>query len=186
MFAGMVKLLLKTNYQRYEEPFTTAGEGLFLGVLFLITGIIGLLSLRRTTYCKITAFLVLSIFCSLFGVILIITTLILMNRALYKGYTPALICHWTLMLIGIIESILGIVSSSFSCHACCGCCVTGNQASGPGNSVVYIPNANETDTSKPRVVHLNMADISKLPAGDNEDATNAEDADNNGKYARFK
>ena len=53
--------------------------------------------------------------------------------------------------------------------------------------MVYIPNSSETDTNKPRVVHLNMADISKLPAGDNDDnTTNTDDIDNNGKYARFK
>ena len=58
-----------------------------------------------------------------------------------------------------------IFSSSFSCSACCGCCgggAAGVARAGVGDSsVVYIPGAGagaETG-DKPRVVHLNMADI---------------------------
>merc|ERR1711936_805161 len=60
-------LILKSGYQRNEEPFSTVGEGLFCGIMFLVTGVLGITSIRRTTYCKISAFLVLSILSSLSG-----------------------------------------------------------------------------------------------------------------------
>ena len=82
---GSYKLILKSGYQRNEAPFHTYTEGIFCGVVFMVTGLIGLVSLKKTTYCKISAFLVLSVFSALFGFIMAVTTLGLMNRAVYKA-----------------------------------------------------------------------------------------------------
>ena len=188
-----LKMILKSQYQRNEEPFSTAGEGFYCGIIFLVTGIIGLASLKKTNNCKISAFLVLSIFSSMFGFIMTLTTTILMARAHWKDYYPALLCHYVLIFCGLTELILGILSSSYSCAAFCGCCGGGGQATpaAGASSVVYIPQVGVVQGDKPRVVHLNMAEINKSAVlgdngVDNEAAVTEDDASQSGKYSRFK
>ena len=159
---AVIMLILKSGYQRNERrpPFSTVGEGLFCGIMFLVTGIIGITSIKRTTYCKISAFLVLSILSSLSGFMMILLSLTTMGWSLYKNYTPGIVCHCLLIICGLFELVLGTVSSSFSCHACCGCCGGEQGPGGGGNSVVYVPSQVEQgDTAKPRVVHLNMIQL---------------------------
>merc|ERR1712062_754006 len=153
-------LILKSGYQRNEEPFLTVGEGLFCGLIFVITGTIGLNSIKRTTYCKITASLVLSIFSSLSGFIMIVISLATMHWSVYKGYSPGIASHILLVFCGLFELVLGIITSSFSCHACCGCCGAADGGRGGGNSVVYVPtNLPSKTDGEARVVHLNMASL---------------------------
>lgn len=190
-----LKMILKSQYQRNEEPFSTAGEGFYCGLIFLVTGIIGLASLKKTNNCKISAFLVLSIFCSMFGFIMTLTTTILMARAHWKDYYPALFCHYVLIFCGLTELILGILSSSYSCAAFCGCCGGGGQSTpaAGASSVVYIPQVGVVQGDKPRVVHLNMTEINKSAilgdtsnGVDNEAAVNDEATNPSGKYSRFQ
>merc|ERR1719445_342762 len=124
----------------------------------------GISTIKKTTYCKISAFLVLSILSSLSGFIMILLSLATMTWSLHKNYTPAIVCHCLLIICGMFEFILSIVSSSYSCHACCGCC--GGTDSEPGlgaNSVVYcVPTQGEAgDTNQPRVVRLNMQELQR-------------------------
>ena len=193
---GAYKLILKSGYQRNEAPFHTYTEGIFCGIVFMLTGLIGFLSLKKTTYCKISAFLVLSIFSALFGFIMAVTTLGLMHRAVYKEFAPAIAAHYMLLAAGLMELLLGVLSSSFSCSACCGCCgarVSGGAGPGAGDSsVVYIPSGASTgEGDKPRVVHLNMAEIQSRPPGpERNEGFNGvediqEDASKAGKYSRF-
>jgi len=191
---GIYKFFLKTGYQRNEEPFSTSGEGIIFGIPFLLTGLVGLISINKITYCKISAFLVLSIFSALFGVILALTTLAHMYRALRKEYYPALLSHYALILIGAFEAILGVISASFSCHGCCGCCGTGDVTRDGESSVVYIPQSRAGEDEKPRVVHLNMQELSKASVSgeaiEKDDITlEVEETDKSktsGKYSRFK
>lgn len=155
--AGLM-FFLKSGYQKNEEPFITVGEGMFCGLIFIITGIIGLNSIKRTTYCKITASLVLSIFSSLSGFIMIVISLATMHWSVRKNYSPGIVSHILLVICGLFELVLGIITSSFSCHACCGCCGAAEGGRGGGNSVVYVPTNVPTKTEgEARVVHLNMA-----------------------------
>ena len=153
--------ILKSGYQKNEEPFITVGEGLFCGLIFIITGIVGLASLKRTTYCKITASLVLSIFSSLSGFIMIVISLATMHWSVRRNYSPGIVSHILLVICGLFELVLGVVTSSFSCHACCGCCgAAEGGGGGGGNSVVYVPtNVPTKNEGEARVVHLNMAQI---------------------------
>ena len=152
--------ILKSGYQKNEEPFITVGEGLFCGLIFIITGILGLTSIKRTTYCKITASLVLSIFSSLSGFIMIVISLATMQWSVQRNYSPAIVSHILLVLCGLFQLVLGIITSSFSCHACCGCCGAADGGRGGGNSVVYVPtNLPSKTDGEARVVHLNMASL---------------------------
>ena len=188
------KMILKSQYQQYEEPFSTMGEGFYCGLIFLVTGVIGLASLKKTNNCKISAFLVLSIISSIFGFIMTITSTILMfSRAHWKEYYPAIVSHYILIFCGVVEFILGILSSSYSCAAFCGCCGNADDknTAAAGNSVVYIPQVGVVQGDKPRVVHLNMSEVSKrgiIADGiDNAAVTGDENMVNeSGKYSRFK
>jgi len=187
---GSYKLILKNGYQRNEAPFHTYTEGIFCGIVFMVTGLIGFLSLRKTTYCKISAFLVLSIFSSMFGFIMAVTTLGLMHRAVYKDFAPAIAAHYMLLAAGMMELLLGVLSASFSCSACCGCCGGVARPEAGDNSVVYIPSGASAEGDKPRVVHLNMAEIQSRPGSERNEGFDGvedsqEDASKAGKYSRF-
>jgi len=187
---GSYKLILKNGYQRNEAPFHTYTEGIFCGIVFMVTGLIGFLSLRKTTYCKISAFLVLSIFSSMFGFIMAVTTLGLMHRAVYKDFAPAIAAHYMLLAAGLMELLLGVLSASFSCSACCGCCGGVARPEAGDNSVVYIPSGASAEGDKPRVVHLNMAEIQSRPGSERNEGFDGvedrqEDASKAGKYSRF-
>ena len=187
---GSYKLILKNGYQRNEAPFHTYTEGIFCGIVFMVTGLIGFLSLRKTTYCKISAFLVLSIFSCMFGFIMAVTTLGLMHRAVYKDFAPAIAAHYMLLAAGLMELLLGVLSASFSCSACCGCCGGVARPEAGDNSVVYIPSGASTEGDKPRVVHLNMAEIQSRPGSERNEGfegveDSQEDASKAGKYSRF-
>ena len=71
-----VKMGIRSLYQRNEGPDFTTGEGFYCGSIYLLAGLLGLLSLTRTNYCKISAFMILSIFSALFGFVMIVSSLI--------------------------------------------------------------------------------------------------------------
>lgn len=171
-------------------------EGLYCGLVFVVTGSLGLSSARKTSSCSISAFLVFSILSAIFGAFLFLTSTILMVSARVQD-TSSLVClYWTLILVGLIELVLGIVSSGFSCHACCGCCAGGESTGTGGNSVVFISpqegTKEEGDGGKPRVVHLNLAELRKQKEGgrqlvlkEQEKPEEGEITCESGKYSRF-
>jgi len=191
---GIFKLILHSSlYNPYRRmPFYTIGEGIFCGIPFLITGILGLISLKKTSYCKITAFLVFSIISSIFGLILILITVSLLHVAIFRGYALAIASHSSLLILGLIEAFLGIVSSGYSCHGCCGCCGNDQVSNGVDSSVVYVPTqgvGSETDEI-PRIIKINMKDLSKQKAttvDGHQDSTYDEDENIGilGKYSKL-
>jgi len=165
----------------------------FCSSLFIITGIIGFISMKKTTDCKISAFMVFSILSSIFGGFLFLSEIHLALFGNFRGNGFLLFFAF----LGFIELNLGIVSSAFSCHACCGCC--GASDTSTENSVVYIAASEETGAGKPRVVHLNMNDVRNKKTSDHHTVLNIEtpsedtaenfaeeDSTKSGKYARFK
>ena len=79
-----VKMGIRSLYQRNEGPDFTTGEGFYCGSIYLLAGLLGLLSLTRTNYCKISAFMILSIFSALFGFIMIVSSLIGALETMHK------------------------------------------------------------------------------------------------------
>ena len=143
-----------------SEPVITVGEGFYCGIIFLVTGLIGLSSLKRTNSCKISGFLVVSIFSSIFGGFLFIMSVCILPMPMIRGHSPSIVMHSVLIICGFSELVLGIVSSAYGCHACCVCCGGGSSEPG-GNSVVYIATPGEAELGKPRVVHLNMRELKR-------------------------
>jgi len=171
----------------------------FCSSLFITTGIFGLISLKGTSSCKISTFMVLSILSSIFGAFLFLTGLHILysNQFVPGGYIQDDVIYLSFGFCGLMEFILGIVSSAFSCHACCTCC-GGVSGDAEESTVVYIATPEEGDIGKPRVVHLNMNEIRKQKSNDQpivqeivepkeETNGNTEEENCNSKgYARFK
>jgi hypothetical protein len=141
------------------------GLGLCSGLVFTATGTLGLTSLQKTSSCKITTFLVLSIISAVVGGFLLHFGALMH----YTGGSPGAAM---LALVGLAEVVLGSVSSAFACCACCSCCA-GEAAGGPGGQVVYVASPGvEGEVVKLR---LQGQEVKQPEAEVNED----------GKYARF-
>jgi len=191
-----IKMFLTLDTKN-DEPIIALGEGFYCGFIFLVTGLLGILSLKRTNSCKISAFLVMSVFSSLFGVFLFMVSLCVLPRPYIRDHGPGIVLHSILIICGFFELVLGIVSSAFGCHACCICC-GGGSSEGMGNSVVYIASPGEAEVGKPRVVHLNMDELRKTKThiGDKQmvltkkegtqDNKEEEIENNSTSYARFR
>ena len=152
-------LIFESGDRRFYAP---VGEGLICGFMLLVTGVIGITSIKWTTYCTIIAFLVLNILNSLSGFILTIMSLAIIDWSFYEDFTTGIVCNCLLIICGLFELLLGTVSSSFSCHACCGCCGGDSRPAAGANSVVYVPSQEDQgDSINPRVIHLNMVQLEK-------------------------
>ena len=150
-------LIFESGDRRFYAP---VGEGLICGFMLLVTGVIGITSIKWTTYCTIIAFLVLNIINSLSGFILTIMSLAIIDWSFYEDFTTGIVCNCLLIICGLFELLLGTLSSSFSCHACCGCCGGDSPPAAGANSVVYVPSqGDQVDSNNPRVVHLNMIQL---------------------------
>jgi len=165
----------------------------FCSSLFIMAGIIGFISMKKTTDCKISAFMVFSILSSIFGGFLFLSEI---HLALFGNFRRNGFLLF-FAFIGFIELNLGIVSSAFSCHACCGCC--GASETSNESSVVYIAASEDNGAGNPRVVHLNMNEVRNKEASDHHvildtethledtvDKFEEDDSSKNGQYARFK
>ena len=84
-------------------------------MITILTGIIGLTSTCRTTYSNLSCQLVLSVFSSLSGVVLISLAIFYYTDIFDYTDIGYIIC-------GLLLLVLGILTSSFTCHACCGSC----------------------------------------------------------------
>jgi len=183
-----VKMGIRSLYQRNEGPDFTTGEGFYCGSIYLLAGLLGLLSLTRTNYCKISAFMILSIFSALFGFVMIVSSLIGSFQTMHQEHNLGVFAHSVLIICGLFELVVGIVSAGFSCHACCGCCGgAGQSATGNGgSSVLYIAGgAGAGAGNQPRVVHVNLSQ-GAVRAADTEQEIEQENHNKNGKYERFK
>jgi len=169
---GFYQIFFMFLYPQRYGRISTIGEGIFCGIPFLITGILGLISLKNTSYGKITAFLVFSILSAISGGILIILSSIFLVININPYYSPGasvIACPALLIFIGLLEGIIAIVSSGYSCHGCCGCGGDDQvvHSEGKDRNAVYVPKtgAGFKTEEKPRIVEINMNELSKRNGG---------------------
>ena len=148
------------------------GVGLCCGLVFTATGTLGLTSLQRTSTCKITTFMVLSIISAVFGGFLCLLSLF--EFMIRHGSGSSWIGTATLALIGLIELVVGTLSSAYACLACCSCCAGGDQTATAGNRVVYLASPSGAEEGA-KVVRVAAENPPTVDRGNDE-----------GKYARFK
>merc|ERR1719348_2404968 len=117
----------------------------------------------------------------------------------FGGYYHAnlgfFVCQSLLILIGLLEVIVAIVSSGFSCHGCCGCSEEEQMAHGD-STAIYVPmtgsGSGMKSEERPRIVEINMQELSKQRAValDKVSFSHANDGDvkkvwTSGKYSQF-
>ena len=103
---GFYQIFFMFLYPQRYGRISTIGEGIFCGIPFLITGILGLISLKNTSYGKITAFLVFSILSAISGGILIILSsifLVINTDSYYFPGASVIACPALLTFIGLLE-----------------------------------------------------------------------------------
>ena len=103
---GFYQIFFMFLYPQRYGRISTVGEGIFCGIPFLITGILGLISLKNTSYGKITAFLVFSILSAISGGILIILSsifLVINTDSYYFPGASVIACPALLTFIGLLE-----------------------------------------------------------------------------------
>jgi len=194
---GIFELIMQFFANLGRLSIITVGEGIFCGIPFLITGILGLISLTKTSYGKITAFLVFSILSSLFGAILLILSSIFMVIVsdYYRPNPGPFVCQSLLVFIGLLEVIIAIVSSGFSCHGCCGYSGDEQMAYGVDSTAIYVPTTGSgigfmKSEEKPRIVEINMQELPKQRAVALDEVSFNNDGDvkkvlSSGKYSQF-
>lgn len=182
----LVTVFFRSEGHTYEDNNVNTVMGFFAS-LFIITGVVGFISIRKTTPCKISAFMVLSIFSSIFSGILCLHAV-----GFFSFSSNAWLHDMLLTLCCFCEFVLGIVSSAFCCHACCGCC---GQPGGQESSVLYVANHEQLSDGQPKIVHLNINEIQNkdrlavFEAADRSKTNHIgeeEETNQTGKYSRFK
>ena len=162
IIAEITRMSASSNHE--GETILSLGEGFYCGVIFLLTGLVGFLTISATSSCKVKAFLVLSIFCSICGGWLLAVSGCIILGPITYGHALAILIHAVLIVCGLTELVLGIVSSSYSCKTCCACCKSDAEDVG-GKSVLYLADAKDVDAAKPGVDGLTVKDTNSFQTG---------------------
>jgi hypothetical protein len=130
------------------------GTGVWAGIFFIASGIIGIITSKRKDNCMIISFMVLSIISAGVSAILCgfsVAGLFIDHLEVESGEVPkenivqVMVVHSLVLLIGLIEGICAIVSAVICCRAvCCGmndnAYQPGRLAPGGNPEVRYFPN----------------------------------------------
>ncbi|XP_078591891.1 uncharacterized protein LOC144870950 isoform X1 [Branchiostoma floridae x Branchiostoma japonicum] len=111
-----------------RDRFSFIGYPIWIGALFLSTGIVGIFAAVRKTTCMIITFMVLSIVSTVFTIIMLqySTTAIFVDLYLPCRYCndkdARLAINALLVILALLEAGLSITSSVMTCCAVCPCC----------------------------------------------------------------
>jgi len=177
-------ILSSTNPSGFYEHLAGIGEGIYCGIFFILAGCLGLVACRKSSTCSITAFMTLSIIASIFSAAqIILASFNLLGVTMSRGYyyddyyregtaarSAKIGLFGAMILAGLAEGVLAIVSSAVCCRACC--CSGGTRQ----GQVVYLPQghlpiaqghlpqAPIAQTTVERVVVPETATLSDLPS----------------------
>merc|ERR1711953_1104607 len=122
------------------------GYGIWTGVIFTVSGIVGLVGAFKPSKCILIAFLVMSIISSVFTIFLIIPKSIgiaeINHTGYYRGHEISLVMYCMMLIIGLVQAIVAIIAAGYSCSAVC----CGQNLNHPG-TVIYAPNPNTITNS---------------------------------------
>merc|ERR1719350_1069560 len=120
------------------------GWGIWTGIIFAASGLVGLIGAFKPSKCMMIAFLVLNIIASLFTLCLIVPESMgiafISYRHRYRNFF-LLILYCLMLIIGLVQAVTSIVAAGYSCSAIC----CGQNQNYPG-VVIYAP-ANNTNQS---------------------------------------
>jgi len=129
------------NY--YYGDISNVGTGIWVGFFFGISGGLGLFASHRPSYGTIIAFMVLNIISVLFVLPLLVFAGIGFGGH-RRNNTFSILCYGIQIVIGLLQGVVAITASAFSCRAvCCRRQHPGAVIFSPGN------NAEQTFTTIP-------------------------------------
>jgi len=143
VLAAILQLCLIGSDRRFSIV-SGVGTGLWAGFFFGISGGVGLLVVQRPSRSTIIAFMILSIISTLFVLPLLVFAGIGFGERRRSNYF-SITCYGIQMLVGLLQGVIAITTSAFSCRAvCCG------RKQYPG-AVIFSPgtNAEQTFTTIP-------------------------------------
>ncbi|XP_064620399.1 uncharacterized protein LOC135483422 [Lineus longissimus] len=154
LLAGVASIILATVTIAAMAWGYFVGTGVWSGIFFMASGIVGIITSKRKDNCMIISFMVLSIISAGVSAILCgfsIAGLFIDHLEVEAGKVPkenvvqVMVVHSLVLLIGLIEGICAIVSAVICCRAvCCGVYDSayqpGRLAPGGNPDVRYFPN----------------------------------------------
>ncbi|XP_035666276.1 membrane-spanning 4-domains subfamily A member 5-like isoform X1 [Branchiostoma floridae] len=120
-----------------RDRFSFTGYPIWIGALFLSTGIVGIFAAVRKTTCMIITFMVLSIVSAVFTIIMLqySATAIFVDLYIPCRYCndkdARLAINALLVILALLEAGLSITSSVMTCCAVCPCCRCDGQGHQP-------------------------------------------------------
>merc|ERR1711935_777559 len=98
------------------------GNGIMNGIFFAVTGSIGIFAASKPSNCSVSAFMVLSIISSVYSVPWFVYSCITTNTYSYSyRYSSNVVIYGIQCLVSLIESVIAITASGYSCRVfCCG------------------------------------------------------------------
>jgi hypothetical protein len=121
------------------------GWGIWTGIIFAASGLVGLIGAFRPSKCMVIAFLVLNIIASLFTLCLIVPVAIGISigstgSSYRRGDRNVLHLYCLMLIVGLVQAVTSIVAAGYSCSAIC----CGQNQNYPG-VVIYAPaNSNQS------------------------------------------
>ena len=127
LMSGLAALLVETLKisQNWREGQTMAslGEGFYCGAVFLATASLALVQHRYSLARLEKPFFILNIINAvLAGWLLLTSGSILIGALMHSTHLAAILLHLILFLVGTIDLVVSLLSSSSSCSKHCRCC----------------------------------------------------------------
>merc|ERR1719158_886615 len=133
---------------RYGPNIYIAGWGIWTGIIFAASGIVGLIGAFKPSKCMMIAFLVLNIIASIFATLFLIVpesigVAFFAGSSYYEGVVNVFHLYCIMLIVGLVQALTSIVAAGYSCSAIC----CGENQNYPG-MVIYSPSlASNTNQS---------------------------------------
>jgi len=192
--AAILQLCVIGVNDSYYSDISFVGSGIWAGFFFGISGGVGLFASHRPSNGTIIAFMVLSIISVLFVLPLLVFAGIGFGGGGRRRSSFSIICYGIQIVVGLLQGVVAITASAFSCRAvCCGRrqypgAVIFSQGTNAEQTFTTIPLnqiiQSTAQSAPPVTTATNLADAEeeKPPAYDTAAAKQPEDGN---RYQRF-
>merc|ERR1712038_448345 len=164
----------------YYSGIYVVGWGIWTGIIFAASGLVGLIGAFRPSKCMMISFLVLNIISSAFTLCLIVPESIgIAYSDWYRSERANLALYCLLLIIGLAQAVVSIIAAGYSCSAVC-CRQNQNYPA----TVIFTSDPTTANQSTFVPVALNVETPTSSERNDQNSPTNYEEVYGN-KYQRF-
>jgi hypothetical protein len=161
------------------------GWGIWTGIIFAASGMVGFIGAFKPSKCIMIAFLVLNIISSIFTLCVIVPVSIgifhvtfFTRRNNSEDYSKFLALYCLMLILGLVQAVSAIVASGYSCAAVC-CRQNSNY---PG-TVIFAPHNN---TNNHAFVPVPVVSLNSQTATQSEDCPPSYKETSNGGNGDYK